>query len=316
MRAVGIGTLSLDVTRHPGGEMQRAGGSCANILMHLADMGWNCTMCHMTGNNDAAKYVKDDLNARGVKSVTMGADVPAYVIIINSDNGHTFGRTCTHGNKTPSRIFVDESLLNELFPTCDAFVFDRPEVAAAKFAVGFGGLKWFETYEHTQHGSMWDMCVELADITKTADGAIIPGHKAQMHTRGSDGLEYFGPDERITVPAISDRAEARWSSWRSAPHRKITMPAITPPRFADACGCGDCVSACCIDSWCNGDTIWNGLARGTRLAALNCCYPGPWCMMDSTTKQYRKNVMNGEPIRDPPRSVFKGKNFEFCTCET
>ena len=290
MKAVGIGTLSLDVIRHPGGEMQRAGGSCANILMHLADMGWDCTMCHMSGNDVMAERVRDDLNARGVKSVTMKTDVPTFVLVINSNNGHSFSRVCDHGNKMSGRISVDESLLGRLDSSCDAFVFDRVEPSAVKFAAECEGLRWLETHKCSMQSPLWNRCVGAADIIKTADDASIPDHKAQMHTRGADGLEYSGPQGRIT------------------------MPSITPPRFADACGCGDCVSACCIDSLCSGGTVKEGLLRGTRLAALNCCYPGPWCMMDSTTRQYRQDVMDGEPIKDAPRLVFKGGSFKLCAC--
>ena len=291
MRAVGIGTLSLDITRHPGGEMQRAGGSCANILMHLADMGWDCTMCHMTGNTDVAEYIKDDLNERGVKSVTMRVNAAPFIMLINSNNGHSFRRKCDHGNGLPERMDVDESLLDDLDYTCETFVFDRVEPSAALFAARCYGLKWFETHKHATQNPLWTRCADVSDIIKTADDAMIPEHKAQIHTDGGNGLKYRGPQGIITVPAIK------------------------PPVFADACGCGDCVSACCINSLCNGGTMRDGLVRGTRLAALNCCYPGPWCMMDSTEKQYRKHVMDGKSIRDPPRPVFKGETFEFCTCE-
>ena len=103
-----------------------------------------------------------------------------------------------------------------------------------------------------------------ADVVKTANDAAIQGHKVQIYTNGAEGLKYSGPQG------------------------VIHMPSVTPPAFVDACGYGDCVSVCCIDSLCEGGTIRDGLARGTRLAALNCCYPGPWRMMDSTTRRYRK----------------------------
>ena len=46
-----MGVTTLDVTRYNGIEVSRAGGSCTNILRHLAYMGWDCTMCHMDGND-------------------------------------------------------------------------------------------------------------------------------------------------------------------------------------------------------------------------------------------------------------------------
>ena len=288
-----MGVLALDVTRHAKCEMQRAGGSCANILTHLADMGWDCMMCHMDGNDDIAKYLKDDLAVRGVKSVSLSHDEPSYMCIINSENGeHSYQRTCEHGASVTSCKVVVPALEERLDPDCDIFVFDRAWSIAERFARRASGMVWFETFKYAFGDRAWKSCVGLSDVVKTADDAVIPGDVNRIVTHGDKGLDY---------------------SWNG---KSGSMPSVIPPRMVDACGCGDCVSACCIDAVANGKPIRDGLIMGARLAALNCCYPGPWCMMDSTTKEYRKMVMDGGEIIDVPEAVCKGASFDICHCET
>ena len=291
MKAVGMGVAALDVVRNNGVELQRTGGSCANILFHLADMGWDCTMCHMSGNDEIARYIKDDLADGGVKSVSMRHGVPSYVLVINSENGdHTYQRTCEHGEPTTSCKLVVPALEERLGPDCDVFVFDRAWEVAERFARRTSGMVWFETFKHAFNDKAWNGCVELADVVKTADDAVIPDGTNRIVTHGDKGLEYL---------------------WRGESGR---ISAAVPPRMVDACGCGDCVSACCIDAVCRGLPIRHGLERGVRLAALNCCYPGPRCMLDSTTKKYRNEIMGGNPIEGVPEAVRRGAKFDICSC--
>ena len=291
MRAVGMGTMSLDVTRYNGMELQRAGGSCTNILLHLAKMGWDCTMCHMDGNDEIAKYLKEDLKEGGVKSVSMFHDIPSYVLIINSENGsHTYQRTCEHEKQITTCKVVDTSLVERLNPDCDAFVFDKALQAAANFASRVKGLKWFETYKHGSEHAIWEKCAGMADIIKTADDVSISDGVGRIVTHEADGLEY-------QYDGVAGKIDA-----------------VAVPSVVDACGCGDCVSACCIDAICNGETAEHGLKRGVRLAALNCCYPGPRCMLDSTTTRYRNEIMEGKPIHDPPDAAYRSADLNICSC--
>lgn len=292
MRVVGMGVVALDVVRYDGMELQRAGGSSVNVLLHLADMGWDCTMCHMDGHDEISQYLKDDLADGGVKSISLSHDVPSYVSIINSKNGtHTFQRTCEHGvNITSCKVVVPE-LEERLDPDYDVFVFDRAWDAAARFARRSTGMAWFETFRHKVGDNTWDECARMSNVVKAADDIGIPDGVNGIVTRGADGLAYW------------------WngvSGW---------LDSVAPPKIVDACGCGDCVSACCIDAACRGEPVETGLARGMRLAALNCCYPGPRCMLDSTTQEYRKGVMDGNPIRNVPKAVYKGANFDICRCD-
>lgn len=291
MRAVGIGTLALDVTRYDGVELQRAGGSCTNILLHLASMGWDCVMCHMDGNDEIAEYLKKDLKNGGVESVSLKHEVPSYVLVINSKNGrHTYQRMCEHEKQITTCKVVVPSLEERLNPECDVFVFDKAWDTAARFAHRTNGIKWFETYRHGSDNMVWKECVGVADIIKTADNVCVPDGVDRVVTHETDGLEYHynGIEGRIN--------------------------AVMAPQMADTCGCGDCVSACCIDAICNGQSAEYGLKRGVRLAALNCCYPGPRCMLDSTTKEYRNGIMDGKPIEDLPKAVYNGASFDICSC--
>ena len=292
MHAIGMGAVTLDVSRSGGMEIQRAGGSCANILVHLADMGWDCTMCHMDGHDDIAKYLNDDLADCGVKSVSLSHDEQSYVLIINSENGeHSYQRTCEHGVQTTSCKLVVQELEERLNPDCDIFVFDRAWEAAERFARRASGMVWFETFKHAFSDSAWKSCVGVSDVVKTADDAVMPDGVNTIVTHGNKGLDY---------------------SWDG---KSGSIPSVVPPRMVDACGCGDCVSACCIDAMFRGESILQGLGRGIRLAALNCCYPGPRSMLDSTTKSYRDGIMAGDPIVDPPDVVQKGASFNICRCE-
>ena len=293
MRAIGIGPLALDVVRHGGTERQQAGGSCTNILLHLARMGWDCTMCHMAGNDGIAQYLVSDLARNGVKSVSFRHDVPSYVLVINSENGmHTYQRECEHGSKITSCTVVDPGLADRLNPACDVFVFDRAWDVAAKFARKCSGLAWFETYRHAEDDDTWDECVKASDVVKTADDARIPSGKNKIVTRGQEGMSY------------------EWDG------KKGRINPFVAPRMVDTCGCGDCVSACCIDAVCKSMPIQYGLERGARLASLNCCYPGPRCMLGSTTQDYRERVMSGEKIADPPDPVNDcGGRFGICRCD-
>ena len=287
-----MGVTTLDVTRYNGIEVSRAGGSCTNILRHLAYMGWDCTMCHMDGNDKVSEYLKNDLKESGVKSVSLRHDIPSYVLIINSKNGqHVYGRTCEHGKQTASCKIVVPSLEEKLDPDCDIFIFDKAWDAAARFAERTSGMVWFETYKRGSGSDIWNRCAGLADIIKSADDVTIPDGTDRIVTHGADGLEY------------------RYSGVSG----KINGLAV--PSMADACGCGDCVSACCIDAICRGESMRAGLERGVRLATLNCCYPGPQCMVDSTTAQYRNEIINGRPITSLPKAVYKTTDLNICSCD-
>ena len=291
VRAIGMGVITLDVVRRGGTVFQRAGGSCTNILLHLADMGWDCTMCHMDGNDAIAKYMNEDIARGGVKSVSLVHDVPSYVLVINSENGkHSYQRTCEHGSNITACKVVVPALEERLDPNYDVFVFDRAWDIAERFARRTSGMVWFETFKHAFGDSAWKSCVGVSDIVKTADYAVMPDGVNRIVTHGDKGLDY---------------------SWKG---KSGSMPSVIAPMMVDACGCGDCVSACCIDAVCRGEPLRRGLERGIRLAALNCCYPGPRSMMDSTTKSYREDIMAGNPIVDPPDAVCIGANFDICRC--
>ena len=293
MRAIGIGNAGLDVTRYNDIELKRVGGSCTNILLHLASMGWDCTMCHMKGNDDVAEYIEKDLRDGGVKSAFIEHKVSSRVLIINSADGqHEYQRVCDHGNNTMTNHTVVSELEKQLDPECDVFVFDQPWQSVVDYVSRTSGMKWFEAYERDSHEKIWRMCAGMADMIKSADVVSVPNGSNMIVTDGSSGLKYIYNGTRGEIESTNI------------------------PNVVDPCGCGDCVSACCIDALCTNKSIRYGLERGVRLAALNCCYPGPRSMLDSTTSHYRDNIMDGKPIMFPPEAVYKSdNNLKICSCE-
>ena len=296
---VGIGTASLDITESDRGVELSAGGTCTNIMSHLAWMRHRSIMACALGADERGRFVRDDLESRGVKCFVEWSGRQYASRVLSSPGGHGFDRRCRHGVKMPSYVPPSIEFFKSLdLPGPDAFIFDRATPAAlyaAKKYSAAGALVFFEPVSRGKHG-LFDECAAVSDVIKRCRAqkdVAAPARKLEIITDGANGLvlRHDGIEERL--------------------------PAKTPCRMRDACGCGDCVSACIIDGLVSGDgSIASHAEAGQALAALNCSYTGPMNMLASTTAKQRLDVMRYGFVSHVPGEIKprQGSKLRLCEC--
>lgn len=211
---VGAGLISLDVLIWEGNRIPVSfyvGGTCGNVMMILAHMGWDAyPIARLDGTKDGLR-VLDDMKRHHVHTdfvSTQDGKTPVIVQrnFINKDGipTHKFESRSNMG-----RFYLDFKSLtlkqaNEVIEKIDfvprVFFFDRVSPAIQRLAETFkekGSVIFFEPSSRGGDVTRFNQCVEVADIIKFSDQRIkdieaFEGYKDKLfiQTQGSKGLNY------------------------------------------------------------------------------------------------------------------------------
>lgn len=226
---VGAGLISLDVLIWDGKLIPvgyYVGGTCGNVMMILAHMGWESyPIARLDETKDAQRIKEDMLNHNVHIDFVSTGDGKTPVIVqrnfINKDGvpTHKF-----ESRNNIGRFYLDFKSLtlkqaNEVIEKIDfvpkVFFFDRVSPAILKLASVFkekGSIIFFEPSSRGGNVKMFNKCVEVSDIVKFSDQRIKDAHqfddlkdKLFIQTQGANGLSFRLNSEWIYLePFMND----------------------------------------------------------------------------------------------------------------
>ena len=224
--AVGAGLISLDVLIWEGKLIPvgyYVGGTCGNVMMILAHMGWESyPIARLDETKDAQRIKEDMLNHNVHIDFVSTGDGKTPVIVqrnfINKDGvpTHKF-----ESRNNIGRFYLDFKSLtlkqaNEVIDKIDfvpkVFFYDRVSPAILKLASVFkekGSIIFFEPSSRGGNVKMFNKCVEVSDIVKFSDQRIKDAHqfddlkdKLFIQTQGANGLSFCLNTEWIHLEPI------------------------------------------------------------------------------------------------------------------
>ena len=295
---IGSGFIALDIVDGRDGLFTSAGGSCGNVLIGLAWLGWSSTPVGRLGSDKAGDLIVDEMRNAGVNLhlLQRSATIPTPVVIqqfIEDRSGHRrhrFSLVCPEcGAWLPRYRSVVLSHAKEVMQSKPpkAFYFDRTSpatMAMAEWAKANGAVVLFEP-SSIGEDSLFERAVDTCDIMKFsserfgANSELCQARGPQLivRTMGADGLQA--------------RWKGHWSSFES----------FVAPRVVDTAGAGDWCSVALLHVLAQKGAQGFRLARkadveralrvGQALAALSCGFEGARGLMSATGSVDRINRM-------------------------
>ena len=226
---LGAGLISLDVLIWDGKLIPvgyYVGGTCGNVMMILAHMGWESyPIARLDETKDAQRIKEDMLNHNVHVDFVSTGDGKTPVIVqrnfINKDGvpTHKF-----ESRNNVGRFYLDFKSLtlkqaNKVIEKIDfvpkVFFFDRVSPAILKLASVFkekGSVIFFEPSSRGGDVKLFNKCVDVSDIIKFSDQRIKDIHqfdvlkdKLFIQTQGANGLSFRLNSEWIHLePFMND----------------------------------------------------------------------------------------------------------------
>lgn len=287
---LGAGLISLDVLIRDGERLPVSyyvGGTCGNVMMILAHMGWDAyPIARLDGTKDTARLLADMKKNSVHTDFISTSDGKTPVIVqrnfINKDGvpTHRF-----ESRNNMGRFYLDFKSLtlkqtNDVIARIDfvpkVFFFDRVSPAILRLADAFkekGSAVFFEPSSRGGDVKTFNKCVEVADVVKFSDQRIKDYHqfddvedKLFIQTRGAQGLTY--------------RLNSGWTH----------LEPMVNDNVVDTAGAGDWTAAALINELYKDKekheifhftptAIAEALNAAQRIGAQSCSYEGARGMM-------------------------------------
>ncbi len=285
--AVGMGRLTLDVIVREGEPLARAqaGGTCGNVLMDLACLGWQTYPLADFGDDDPGRRYRRDLERFGVRVDLIrhypDQETPIIVHHLRGLDGvpaHSFssdcpfcGRRLQYYEPVPTER-VEERL--PLVPDAQVYFFDRDSEGSLRLARHCRERGALVVYEPNWAGreSALDEALAVAHVFKFSRERLgglderhpLAGPRLVVETLGAEGLRFL------------DRSDPA-AGWRH-------QPAFAVEKVRDAGGAGDWCTAGFLHLVGQGGAagfarvpsgeVEEALRFGQALAAWNCAFEG------------------------------------------
>lgn len=288
---LGAGLVSLDILMRGYEETvsYKVGGTCGNVLMILAYMGWETYPVARLNGSAQSQMMLDDMRVNGVHTdfvSTLDDGVTPIIIqhnIIDKDGNptHKFtfqgNRGSLHLNYKPVMKKTVMKVLDELQFQPSVFFFDRVGAATLAMAEHFNRLGTLVFFEPSAKAKSTDFekALTYSDIIKFADQRLSDvgftekySDKLFIQTLGSKGLRFnlFG------------------RGWN-------TLPPVLNDNIVDTSGAGDWTSATFLNEMSKSglttvgalteDKVKLFLSRAQEKASQSCSYEGARGMMQS-----------------------------------
>jgi fructokinase len=289
---VGTGFIVLDVIRSSVGttatEKRFAGGSCGNVLMILAYLGWDANAVGRIGDDHAGRELIADLGKWGVETKLLQVEAGRGTPIIVQENyqdargrpRHRFSRACpVCGATLPAYrpvLTSEAASIAAKLPSHAVFYFDRVAPGTLELAQksrAKGALVVFEP-SGIKDDRLFAACLKTAHIVKYANDRIEGIHEVvakakvpiEIETLGAKGLR------------LRMRTNGRVEAWKD-------LPAFSAPELRDTAGSGDWTTAGLINGLIasgqtsekmvsDAEALILAIRQGQALAALNCGFEG------------------------------------------
>jgi sugar/nucleoside kinase (ribokinase family) len=290
--ALGTGLVALDVVVTEGDAASPrywAGGTCGNVLIALAYLGWRSAPVARLRGGDATTRLLSDLGRWGVSTefISLGEDGSTPVIVERIGHTrrgelfHTFSWRCPKcGSRLPGYkpvLAANAEAVADRQESPRVFFFDRLSRGAIVLAQACADRGAAIVFEPSAVGNpaLFREAWELAHVVKysherlhelPADLEGRTGPNLQIETLGQEGLRY-----RTQLPGCRARAWQRLDS----------LPAV---RMRDTAGAGDWCTAGLIhrlysaqagaQQAANDKSVREAIRYGQALAAWTCGFEG------------------------------------------
>lgn len=288
---VGSGLVSLDILIRDGARFPvgyYVGGTCGNVMMILAHMGWDTfPIARLDGSKDATRIL-EDMEKHGVHTDFITKDEEGKTPVIVQRNYMTKDGIMTHkfeSRNTKGRLFLDfkpltikqaDAILELIDYVPKVFYFDKVAPAIVKLANSLkekGTVVFFEPSSKGGNVKVFDQCVEVADIVKFSEQRIKNYHqfdglrdKLIIQTQGANGLSY--------------RLNSDWAH----------LGPVVNDHVVDTAGAGDWTAAALINelfkdkpvkgiTHFSNSVIEASLNKAQKIGARSCSYEGARGMM-------------------------------------
>ncbi|MBF0613051.1 MAG: hypothetical protein G8345_19640 [Magnetococcales bacterium] len=314
----GSGLLALDVIfGGPKEPVALPGGTCANVLLTLGEMGHTTMPLACLGQDQPGILINEEFRRVGAVMEGIRHDPSINTPIIlqhwqstaNHGEEHSFSfHSPETGKRFPSYQTISNDLVDEMAPRLAGsafFFFDRVSPAilnAAKLAKR-GGAKIIFEPSSIGDPEMFQRAMEICHILKYSDRRL--GEKMNSWMLS------------VSVPNVIIETKGRYGMMviLRGPYgvERIHLKALDAPRFIDSCGSGDTVTATLIHlllTWRDDShrAILEYLKHGQEMAAVNCGFLGArgaflslgWsslaCNNPLYTNDLRKMILNTNPF--------------------
>ncbi len=322
---IGSGFIAVDIVHGRDDSFAATGGSCGNVLMALAWLGWTSTPVARLGYDEAGDFVASDMKSAGVNLdlFKRSENVPTPVVIqqfvedANGSRRHRFSLVCPEcGAWLPRYRSVVLTHASEVMQgkAPKAFYFDRTSpatVAIAEWAKKNGAVVMFEP-SSIGEDSLFERAVDGCDILKFSN---------ERFSRDSELSQARGPllvVRTMGADGLKARWKGRWSSFEP----------FVAPRLIDTAGAGDWCSVALLHvlalkgaqgfRMARKTDIERALRLGQALAALSCGFEGARGLMsaigtvDRVDRMLRNMVGGGRVFEDVEVSAARTPRVEIC----
>lgn len=298
-QVVGTGLVALDRVHvdEQAPLFEELGGSCGNVLISLAMLGWSVAPLLRLGTDPIGARLERDLRLAGADTrlVSLDREVTTPIIIELLDlasSDHKFSFVCPHSFE---RFGCFEPITrHELEParrvlsSCIVFYADRISETiceAMEAAAAGGAIVHFEP-SAVSDSELFDRAMSLAHIVKYSVDRLNP-----------DVVKRLPPEAFGIVTAGRSGLEVRHDG------SAYGCKAMDVDVVRDTCGAGDMVTLGLIDTIMrNGirspeelslPVVLSGVQSGQRLAAANCAYFGARGLFRERGPQHVRTVLAG-----------------------
>lgn len=287
---LGAGLISLDVLIRDGQRFPISyyvGGTCGNVMMILAHMGWESyPIARLDGTKDTERVLSDMVKHAVHTDFISTNDGKTPVIVqrnfVNKDGipTHKFESRNNIGrfylDFKPLTLKQANHVLERISIIPKVFFFDRVAPAILKLATTYkerGAVIFFEPSSRGGKVDLFNKCVEVADIVKFSDQRITDlkqfdryNDKLFIQTQGARGLNY--------------RLNSDW----------IHLEPVTNEKVIDTAGAGDWTAAALINKLFKDKALYGitdllvsdleiALNEAQQIGAVSCSYEGARGMM-------------------------------------
>ena len=288
---VGAGLVSLDILIRDGARFPigyYVGGTCGNVMMILAHMGWGSFPVARLDSSKDTTRILEDMERHRVHTDFIIKDEEGKTPVIVQRNFVTKDGIMTHkfeSRNTKGRLFLDfkpltikqaDTILEHIDFVPKVFFFDKVSPAILKLAIAFkekGSVIFFEPSSKGGNIKTFDQCVELADVMKFSEQRIkdlqqfeVISDKLIIQTQGANGLIF--------------RLNSDW----------IHLEPVANDKVVDTAGAGDWTAAALINELFkdkdiksiadfSASQIEKALNEAQKVGAKSCSYEGARGMM-------------------------------------
>lgn len=287
---VGAGLISLDVLIRDGERLPVSyyvGGTCGNVMMILAHMGWDAyPIARLDGTKDTTRLLADmKRNSVHTDYITTNDGKTPVIVQRNFINKDGVPTHRFESRNNMGRFYLDfksltmkqaDAVIARIDFVPKVFFFDRVSPAILKLANAFkekGSVVFFEPSSRGGDVKTFNKCVEVSDVVKFSDQRIKDYHQFDgvadilfIQTQGAEGLIY--------------RLNSDWNH----------LEPVHNDNVVDTAGAGDWTAAALINELYKDKekqeifnftpaAIAEALNAAQRIGAQSCSYEGSRGMM-------------------------------------